>query len=711
MSAIKIPLLMNHHIRRFGTFTGVFVPTVLSIFGVILFLRSGWVVGYAGLIHAILILLISEIITIITALSISSISTNMEVGVGGVYYLISRSLGVEMGGAIGIPLFLSQAISVAFYVLGFTESIMWLFPGINETTLALIVLTLFTIIAFVGADLAVKVQVLIFILLITSIFSFLIPGPFIPRAENIPPHYTATIDFWHVFAVFFPAVTGITAGINMSGELKDPARNIPRGTLLAIGFTALIYILVFVKVAAIAPREELVKNMLILMEKSPFPMLVYAGIWAATLSSALTFIVGAPRTLQALAKDRVLPQLLAHPMGSKKDEPRLGVLITYLIAAVFVSLGNLNTVATIITMFFLLTYAAINFSAGVSSLAGKPFYAPEFRVHHFISLAGAIATFWIMHILNPVVAPVSVGIVLLIYALLERRSIEQTWGDMRTGIWFFLARFALLRLEYSKDIDKFWRPNIMVFSGNPQTRKHLVELASWLGKGEGIITLFHLLEGKPQLLIEEKEKIYKSLKEFIREWKIPAFAEVEILHSFDKDLPIVAQSHGLGKLSSNTALFGFPSREERAVRILNIIEELCILGKDSLILKYDERWGYGDYGSIDVWTMDSRNRHLMIFLSSILRLNFEWRDSRVRIFVLDEDGLGEVKGILRRLKMEAEVILMESLQTLPIEQMKRYSAYSSLVITDLMGIGELYDVSSALPTVLFVRSCNKKDLI
>lgn len=699
---------MNDSIRRFGTFTGVFVPTVLSIFGVILFLRSGWVVGYAGLIHAIIILLISEVITIITALSISSISTNMEVGVGGVYYLISRSLGVEMGGAIGIPLFLSQAISVAFYVLGFTESIMWLFPGINETFLAIIVLTVFTIIAFVGADLAVRVQVLIFLLLIASIFSFLIPGPFIPKPENIPPHYTAQVDFWHVFAVFFPAVTGITAGINMSGELRNPARNIPRGTLFAIGFTALIYILVFVKVAAIAPREELISNMLILMEKSPIPLLVYAGIWAATLSSALTFIVGAPRTLQALAKDRVVPYILAHPMGSSKDEPRLGVLITYIIAAIFVSLGNLNTVATIITMFFLLTYAAINFSAGLSSLAGKPFYSPEFRVHHFISLSGAIATFWIMHILNPVAAPISIGIIILIYALLERRSIEQTWGDMRTGIWFFLARFALLKLEGAKDADRFWRPNIMVFSGNPETRKHLVKFASWLGKGEGIITLFHILEGKPELLKEERKRIYKNLKDFIRKWKIPALAEVEILHSFDRELPIVAQAHGLGKLSSNTALFGFPSRVERAEKIMEIVRELCVLEKDSLILKYDEKWNYGDFGIIDIWSMGEENRYMMIFLASILTLNFDWQDSMVRIFVPDEKSREETQEILKKLKFRAYVYVFSGENYM--EKMKESSRIASLVITDMVDIEKMFAISSAVRTVLFVKSCGNKQL-
>ncbi len=714
---IKIATLMGENIRRFGTFTGVFVPTVLSIFGVILFLRSGWVVGYAGLFHAIIILALSEIITIITALSISSISTNMKVGVGGVYYLISRSLGVEAGGAIGIPLYLSQAISVAFYVLGFTESIMWLFPGMKETYLALIVLTIFTIVAYVGADLAVKLQVSIFILLILSILSFLIPGPFIPLAENLKPHYTAEIDFWHVFAVFFPAVTGITAGISMSGELRDPARNIPRGTLLAIGFTALVYLLVFIKVSAIAPHGELISNMLILMEKSPFPYLVYAGIWSATLSSALTFIVGAPRTLQALAKDGVVPRILAHPLGSKKDEPRLGVIITYLIAALFVSMGTLNTVATIITMFFLLTYAAINFSAGVSSLAGKPFYVPEFKVHHVVSLAGAVATFWIMHVISPVAAPIALAIIVAIYLWLERKSIEQTWGDMRNGIWFSLARFALLRLEGARDSDRFWRPNIMVFSGNPDNRQYLIEMASWLGKGEGIVTLFNVLEGDPRELIEEKERIYRGLKEFIRQRGIGAFAEVEIVRSFDEALPIIAQAHGLGKLSSNTALFGFPSRGERARQMMEIIDELCVLKKDSLILKYDSWAGYGSSSSIVIWAGERKNTELMLFLARILQLNFDWQDSRIRVMgsaqtaSQAEELKKELEEISSALKVQAYIRTFVLPPSRTVDALREHAGNASLILFPLeCDMDTIFRIAELKKSILFVRSCSDKEL-
>ncbi len=708
---------MGGDIRRFGTFTGVFVPTVLSIFGVILFLRSGWVVGHAGLLHAIIILLVSELITIITALSISSISTNMKVGVGGVYYLISRSLGVEAGGAIGIPLYLSQAISVAFYVLGFTESIMWLFPGIKEMHLALIVLTIFTVVAYVGADLAVKLQVSIFILLILSILSFLIPGPFLPLAENLKPHYTPQVDFWHVFAVFFPAVTGITAGISMSGELRDPAKNIPKGTLLAIGFTALVYLLVFVKVSAIAPHEELVSNMLILMEKSPFPYLVYAGIWSATLSSALTFIVGAPRTLQALAKDGVVPRILAHPLGSRKDEPRLGVIITYLIASVFVSMGTLNTVATIITMFFLLTYAAINFSAGISSLAGKPFYIPEFRVHHFVSLTGAVATFWIMHVISPVAAPISLAIIVAIYLWLERKSIEQTWGDMRNGIWFSLARFALLRLEGARDSDRFWRPNIMVFSGNPDNRHYLIEMASWLGKGEGIVTLFNVLEGQPRQLIGTREEVYRNLKEFIRQKGIGAFAEVEIVKSFDEALPVIAQAHGLGKLSSNTALFGFPSKGERARRIMEIIDELCILKKDSMILKYDPASGYGDFSSIVIWAGKSRNTELMLFLSRILLLNFDWQESRITVLVSspDDEEAEESRRKLTEtalsLKVPASIRTIISPADPPADILREYAGGASLILFPLeCDVETIFDIAELNRSILFVRSCSDKEL-
>ncbi|MBT8492411.1 MAG: amino acid permease, partial [Deltaproteobacteria bacterium] len=234
---------------RFGTFGGVFTPCTLTILGVIMFMRAGYVVGEGGLIYALIILAIAKTITTLTTLSLSAIATNTEVKGGGVYYIISRTLGHDFGGAIGLTLFVSQAISIAFYVIGFTEALFGLFPGdqsqmlVNLTSSGVICLVFF--VTFKGADVAIKAQYPILAVLILAIISYLVKGVLNFDAGLMTEQLAAPEDtkgFWILFAIFFPAATGITAGANMSGDLKDPSTAIPRGTLAAIAFTGAVYV-------------------------------------------------------------------------------------------------------------------------------------------------------------------------------------------------------------------------------------------------------------------------------------------------------------------------------------------------------------------------------------------------------------------------------------------------------------------------------------
>ncbi len=312
--------------RKFGTFGGVFVPNVLTILGVILFLRTGWVVGNAGLRHALVILVIANSITLLTSLSLSAIATNSKVGGGGAYYLISRSLGLEVGGSIGVPLFLAQAISVAFYIIGFTESLQFLWPHLDvRWTCTGVMATLF-VIAWVGADLAIKTQYLIMVTLGLSLASFFAGWTPVPDWHaNVPPQYQPGQDFWSVFAIFFPAVTGIMSGVSMSGDLQDPSRSIPRGTLWAVGLTFVIYAAEMIWLSLNAGRDELLGDKLVLRRIAVVGPLIFAGLWAATLSSALASLLAAPRTLQALGHDRVVPRWLARGHGPR-NEPRVAMI-------------------------------------------------------------------------------------------------------------------------------------------------------------------------------------------------------------------------------------------------------------------------------------------------------------------------------------------------------------------------------------------------
>jgi amino acid transporter len=719
----------NNAVRRFGTFNGVFVPTILSLFGVILFLRTGWVIGNTGLLHGLFLITIAMSISLATSLSLSAISTNTEVGVGGVYYIISRSLGLNIGGAIGIPLFLSQSISVAFYVIGFTESLLGLFPNLNFKLVASAVLILFTIIAFIGADLAVKVQIVIFASLLTGIFSFLLTRNWIPMAINLEPHYAPGQNFWSVFAVFFPAVTGITAGVSMSGELKNPARNIPIGTLLALGFSYIIYMLVAVKLSAVAPYTVLIEDNLITVKKALVPALVYLGIWMATISSALTFIVGAPRTLQALAKDRVVPSFLAATLGSKKNEPRAGTIVTFIIAQTFILMGNLNMVATIITMFFLTTYGITNLAAGLSDLIGNPSYRPRFRVHWIISFYGVFGAYMVMFLISPLYTIVASLILLGIYLLLQKRELNQTWGDIRSGIWISMARFALLKLENYELDPVNWRPNIMVFSGGPGERPHLVKMAQWLSRGNGIVTLFNLLTGDVEELASEREKRLKELRDYIQQHRWTIFPEVEIARTAEDGFTTIVQAHGIGKLASNVALFGWSNNFEKKTELARIIRKLIFLKKDILALKYDPERGFGNKLTIDIfWRGKGGNAPLMVMLAHIIRLNPEWRNARIRLIEVVETEHEKVlsekrtKELMEEARIEAEpvVLVKENPADRIIDVMTEFSSISDLTIVGMgvprkgeegVFVSRMDSLLAPLGTVLLVRSLNLKDFL
>ncbi len=713
--------------RRFSTFNGVFLPTILSILGVILFLRTGWVVGNSGLYNAVVILVVANIISLATGLSLSAIATNIEVGGGGVYYIISRSLGLDSGGAIGIPLYFSQSVSVAFYSIGFAESLTAILPHVNVSLVAMLIILIFAVISFFGANFAVKIQYIIFVSLIIGIISFLASPNFIPIKDNLTSHLGKGMDIWKVFAVFFPAVTGITAGVSMSGDLKNPGKSIPAGTLLAVIVSFFIYLLTFVKLSAIAPHNVLLKNTMITVHAASIPFLVLLGIWAASLSSALTFIVGAPRTLQALAKDGVVPSFLSNNLGSVTNEPRVGVIITFIIAELFAQSGNLNRVASIITMFFLLTYGVTNFAAGAENIVKNPSYRPRFHVHWIISFIGMLGSLTVMFLISKLTTFISIAVVIMIYLYLSRKKLHQTWGDVRTGIWMSLARFSLLKLEDFRIDPVNWRPNVMVFTGNPATRLYLSRFAEWLGMGNGIVTLFNVIEGKIDNLADKREDMLSSLKEFIKSNNIPAFSEVEVVPNFQQGVKTIVQAHGIGQLYSNIALFGFGHEPNKENKLVALLRELVILRKDVLILKYDNTRGFGYKKTIDVWWGGKGgNAALMLLIAHILTLNDEWEDASVRILKVVNNknrvktAQTNIQKLLdrNRINAKAVVLVKDNPENTIVDTLSEFSITTDLVIigTGIPKKGQepiftdrIVKLISPLGTVLLVRSTENKE--
>ncbi len=667
---------------RFGMFAGVFTPNILTILGIILFLRIGWVVGQVGMWGALIIVIAANAISLLTGLSLSAIATSMRVRAGGNYYLISRTLGLEIGGAIGIPLYLSQAISVAFYVIGFTEALYTLEavqvvdPRITATAVAL----LFGVISYVGADFALKIQFGILAVLIASILSFFAGGWGEFQAPMTEGLFLDGISFWAVFAVFFPAVTGIEVGVSMSGDLKDPSRDIPKGTILSIVVTAVVYILVVIWFATHLSAETLVTENMAMQSVALFPGLILFGVWASTLSSALGSILAAPRTLQAIALDGVAPKWMADQMGSK-TEPRAAVLLSTVIAIVVIWMGDLNFIAPIISMFFLNTYGMVNLIAGIEKLLGNPSFRPRFRIHWGFSILGALGCYGAMFLINTPATFAAIIISYGIFFLLQRRRISYTWGDVRSGIVFAMARSLLLRLEAVDLHVRNWRPNIIVFTGQPHRRHELAKVADWFTLGRGIVTFFQLLVGEPDKLVNKgiRDTARRSMRKFIRKNGMEAFTEVEIVGSFEAGVLTVVQAHGIGKLESNCVMMGWSGTTAGRAVLMNLLRRLGALNKSVLFFHMDNEKGFGNHKTIQIWWRGvGGNADLMLLLAHLIRQHRDWRGAKIRLLrVMDkaagiESTMAHMNAVVQAVRVEAEpVILVRDYPDEPIKDIIR----------------------------------------
>jgi len=720
---------------RFGTFSGVFTPNILTILGIILFLRMEFVVGQAGLWGALVIIMLANLISLLTGLSLSAIATNMTVRAGGNYYIISRSLGLEVGGAIGIPLYLSQAISIAFYVIGFTEALQSVafFAQFDPRLIASSVTLVFVLIAYIGADFALKIQYFILAILLFGLGSFFFGGiaGFGSVAEPaINANFTEDFGFWAVFAIFFPAVTGIEIGVSLSGDLKDPSRSIPLGTISSIIFTAIIYLLVTVVFAFNLTSEQLLGETLAMRRIAVIPAAILAGVWASTLSSALGSVLAAPRTLQAIANDNVVPKWIASNIGSK-TEPRMAVLISGIIAIGVIWAGDINAVAPVISMFFLNTYGMVNLASGIEKLVDNPSYRPRFRIPWYVSFLGAIGCYGAMFLINPLATVIAIIISYGFFVYLQQRSIQHTWGDVRSGVWFALSRWALLSLENSRWTAKNWRPNIIVFTGQPHNRKQLVEIAKWLSLGRGLVTFFQLIIGDVQETAKSgiQDTARRHIQQFIHANNLNAFAETEIVPDFRTGATIVAQSHGIGGITVNSVLMGWSGTAEGRAMQMRLLRDLVALNKSVLFLNYSQECGYGHQERMDIWWQGKGgNEDLMLLLAYLIERHPSWHNAQVRLIrvvnnqAAVKDTTAHMQALIADVRVDAEpMILVNAAADESIAQIiKDNSIHTDLTILG-MGLpqeGEealyaerLEELVQTVGSVLLVRNAESDDIL
>jgi len=675
---------------QLGTFLGVFTPTILTILGVIMYLRFGWVVGQMGLSKSLLIVLLANSITLATSLSLAAIATNTRVGVGGAYFIISRSLGLEIGGAIGLPLFLSQVLSVTLYAYGLAESFRIVWPAVPVPLAALLVIVFVGLLSFRGAGVALKAQIPVLVLIAVSIAALAAGaignGQVVSKTS---PETAMAIGFWAVFAVFFPAVTGVMAGLSLSGDLAEPRRAIPRGTLFATLTGLAVYILVPVLLTLGADRASLLGDPLIWTRIALFgPWLVLPGLWGAIFSSAVGSMLGAPRTLQALALDRLAPRGLAGRNGAG-DEPVFGLVVTIVLSLAAVFLGDLNTVAIVVTMFFLSVYGMINLVAALEDLTGNPSWRPTLHVHWAVSLLGALASFGVMLLIHLPSTILAITVELGLWLGLKHRIRREKWGDLRRDIYEALIRWSLIRLSRYPMTARNWRPHLLVFVRDIEKRLDLVRFAAWFSENRGVITVCELIDGdilNIDLDINERQRFMETV---LHREGIVAFGEVDIVMSIERGILTVTQANGIAGLESNTVLVGFPDDLERLTIFLRVLRHLTRLNRSLVIGKLEplRPAQEGRPRIIHVWWGGlKRNSDLMLLLAYLLTCNSEWRDARIHILSVASNELMKkqteqlLAQLIPEIRINAEVEVMVRSGADNIQEIIRQKSFSADVV-------------------------------
>ena len=600
--------------KQFGTFGGVFTPTLLTILGVIMYLREGWIIGNAGLIGGLLIITLGFGITLCTALAMSSITTNIRIGAGGAYAVIAQSLGLEVGGSVGIPRYLSQALAVTMYIFGFREGWLYLFPGHPALLVDAATFAVLYGIAYVSADFAIRVQYLIMGVIVASLISIgtaaatgsmqyglgeiQLWGNFVGSPEND----FGGSSFWIVFAVFFPATTGIMAGANMSGDLKDPKRSIPIGTLAAIGVSFVIYVLLAIWLARSATPQELTSNYTVMMDKAYWPTAVLAGLLGATFSSALASMVGAGRILQAMGAHQVVPGSDWLAELSENGEPRHSMMVTG--ALIFGSLlvRDLNAIAPLITMFFLVTYAMICAAVLIEQSLDLVSFRPRLRIPLWVSFLGLLGSLMAMFIINPTISFVALVVTLGFYAILARRQLDAPFEDVRSGMFVALAEWAAKKVtELPTMQERAWKPNLLVPVETASDLRGSFLTIQDLTHPQGSVKIVGLSpNGTPEVLDRQIE----TLTDSFRDRGVFASATLIDAGGFADGLRAGMQALRGAFFRPNIVFLRMPDSPDREADYHNIIQEAERESVGVLLYAPHPRAALGQRQTINVWIKD-----------------------------------------------------------------------------------------------------------
>nr|XP_014091112.1 bumetanide-sensitive sodium-(potassium)-chloride cotransporter [Bactrocera oleae] len=607
----------NSNMIKLGWINGVVIPCLLNIWGVMLFLRLSWVVAESGIMQSLIIIAISAVVCVITTLSLSAISTNGEVKGGGVYFIISRSLGPEFGASVGVVFAFANAVAASMNTIGFCDSLNDLLKsnglkiidgGINDVRIVgVCTIVVLILICCVGMEWESKAQNFLIVTIVLAIFNFLIGAAIGPRGdeeaiakgfvgfswsnfkENFGGDYRfsegVNQDFFSVFSIYFPSVTGIQAGANICGDLKDPGAAIPKGTFWALMISMASYALFVFFAGGAAARDasgnvaDLINGTLITSElackenltcqyglhnsysvmqlMSIWGPLIYAGCFAATLSTALTNILSVPRLVQALGIDRIYPGLIffSKPYG-KHGEPYRGYVLTFFISAGFLLIGQLNVIAPLISTFYLASYALINFCTFHASFVKPLGWRPTFKYYNtWLSLFGFILCIAIMFLIDWKSSLITLVIIFALYLIVMYRKPEANWGSSTQEQQYKATLTAVHRLQNVSDHVKNYHPQILVLSGDPSSRPPLIDFGNMLTRHNSLMFIGNVVP--MNMGYKNRLSVIKDGQKYLDARKIKSFYNVIDGLSMEEGVNALIKATGFGKLTPNIVLMGY----------------------------------------------------------------------------------------------------------------------------------------------------------
>jgi len=791
-----IEKIKNKSVKKFGTFQGVFIPSTEAILGTVLFLLLPTLTADVGLLMMAAIIIMAHTVTISTAFSLSDCATNLNtIGGGGMYALSRRSLGKAFGGSIGIMLYFAQASSIAFYCIGFAEPLQrilspLLMPFIDNISgfyipkdiilfqkqlIAGAMFFIFFIIAMIGADFTLKIQFLILIILAGSIITIFI-SPLLGikfHSENIFYESINKINllgnrqwgtklpvivaiFFLTFTQFFPAVTGIDAGVGMSGDLKDPKKSLVKGTFLSISITFVVYLIsafIFSLIkkdvilhgaesydfkqhilgipqgenltALLGLSNNIIKDISTGFLKSIPGLMILLGILFATSSSALSCFMTAPRTAQSLARDRVLPKFLCflgYDFKKRGTEPRFATLVTFFISLIVIIIGNINIAAIIVGICFLVVYGWMNGSAFFERISHNPTFRPTIKNHWIVSLYGLMASLIAICLFSWVIGILIIISQLIIFWLILKFKTENKLEGVWWGVLFTFVTNSLRSLRKIVQGTKNWRPIVSVvsFSDNIVETRNLAHLGERIAANQGLVYMNILHTPRSKFLTEDFKYNIPTHDIFL--------ANGDLTQAI---LSLIQASHP-GDIIANSILMEY----KKNVSSLDIVARALSLGKNIFVLKNGEK--LTDYSMIDIWWRGEKNGNLMVLLAYIInnynREQFKKKDCKIRIIRKlgknddENQAYEELNTLLLKGRLSGEVIILPNDTRSVSDTINDFSHTADLVMVGMPGnlrsegLSKIFKINERffdkeihkydnMPAMLFVKSATLINLI